>query len=674
MRRSIALVATAGILPIIALGGAFGVMTLRAERQAVHNGVDSGARFIATLASVRLRDGMHEVDMIAQSPAFDGPFDARRFETLGVRLQRSAANWRYLSVADPQGRRIFDVPEPIGGQTGGPVIDMESLREAVRTGRPVVGNVITGSRGLAAFAVRAPVVRDGQVRYVVSAIIPAQAAGQLLRFRALPEGWRAGILDGAANMVAMTPEEPGRIGKPGSQAGREAKRAGRPGFYETRRANGEEAIVAWHPIAGTEWSTHVSAPMTGYLTAGSRALTLLIGVVALCLALVALLVRLMTIELRQFRAREVAAVQGQRLEALGRLTGGVAHDFNNLLQPVLGGLDLLSRRVKDDEKAQRYIAQAMVSAERARTLVSRLLAFSRKQALASTPIDIAQLLAGVQDLLERSAGPDVRIVIDLPSDLPLIQADASQLELALLNLAINARDAMPGGGAIIVSAQAVDLAQADDVAPGRYVAMTVADTGEGMDEATMRQAIEPFFTTKAADKGTGLGLSMVHGFAAQSGGVLRLSSTPGVGTRATILMPLANAPRAAPQIAVPQYRGERARLILVDDDEQVRRSVAELLRDVGHEVTEAGSVDEAIAAIRQNRDIDLVITDYLMPGRNGAELIGQLETRAVPVLLITGYDMAADDVPDGVPRLTKPFRAQELLAKVEALLDEARGG
>ncbi|MBO9581763.1 MAG: response regulator [Sphingobium sp.] len=672
MRRSIILIATAGILPIIALGGAFGVTTLRSQQATVRTGAVAMTRFVGTLASVKLGDGMREMNMVAQSQAFDGPLDRQRFAVLAARLRGTTTTWRFFSVADPSGRRLMDVPEPIGGVPGGRVIDMVSLRRAVETRKPVIGDVITGPRGDHAFAVRAPVIRDGQVRYVVSAIIPPEAIVPLLRFRELPEGWRAGILDGSGTVIADARGDPSVVGRRGSAEGRLAKRSGNMGPYEVTRQDGTKAMAYWAPITGTNWTVHVSTPAAAYLGPARTALTLLIAVVLLCLVLLAVFTRLLVVELRQFREHERADVQRQRMEALGRLTGGVAHDLNNLLTPVLGGLDLLRRRIQDDEKAQRYVSMALAGAERSRSLVDRLLSFSRRQALVVTAVDLGRLLAGLEDLLVRSVGPSVAVRLDLPRDLPLARCDPGQLELAVLNLAINARDAMPDGGAVAISAEAIEVKKASDLAAGRYVAISIADTGMGMDEATLRHAIEPFFTTKAADKGTGLGLSMVHGLAAQCGGALRLRSKPGVGTTATIVIPQAEGNPPAPAEAGEEQALGEGRLLLVDDDDAVRAATAEMLCDGGFSVVEATSVDEALEILAADATIKAVVTDHIMPERSGADLIRALAaTRpALPVLLISGYEPQEQDepLPADVQRLAKPFRADEIVARVKRLL------
>ncbi|MFD0463687.1 ATP-binding protein [Microvirga aerilata] len=251
------------------------------------------------------------------------------------------------------------------------------------------------------------------------------------------------------------------------------------------------------------------------------------------------------------REREEALAQlheAQKLETIGQLTGGVAHDFNNLLTPVMGNLDLLRRRLPgDDVKSQRLVENALQATSRAATLVQRLLAFARRQDLQPKAVDVSGLLAGIEDLVSRSIGPTIAVTVQSPANLPAARVDPSQLELAILNLAINARDAMPRGGSLVmeVGQQSIPPALRDTLRAGDYICVSVADTGVGMDAATLKRAIEPFFSTKGVGKGTGLGLSMVHGLAAQSGGALQLSSQPGVGTRAELWLPVADEQAAA---------------------------------------------------------------------------------------------------------------------------------
>lgn len=376
---------------------------------------------------------------------------------------------------------------------------------------------------------------------------------------------------------------------------------------------------------------------------------------------------------------EMQLAQVHKMDAIGQLTGGVAHDFNNLLTPIVGSLDLLRRRTPDDEKAQRLIGGAMQAAERAATLTQRLLAFARRQALKPQPVDAGALIEGMSDLLKRSLGPTVDIALELPRHLPSVRVDPNQLELALLNLAINARDAMPGGGKLMITVASTVAEDRNllDLQPGRYVRIVASDTGTGMDKATLARAIEPFFSTKGVGKGTGLGLSMIYGLAAQSGGTLRIESAPGQGTAITMWLPVTDEPVAhvGGSAHEPVYARIAAKLLLVDDEEIVRTATAEMLRDIGYVVTEVASASQALAAIRGGIEIDGVVTDYLMPGMNGAQLIQELHRKErLPVLLITGYAAKGEDVPAGVPVLSKPFRQADLARTLNEILRQPPTG
>lgn len=361
--------------------------------------------------------------------------------------------------------------------------------------------------------------------------------------------------------------------------------------------------------------------------------------------------------------------QSQKMEAIGQLTGGVAHDFNNLLTPILGGLDVLRRRGVEDPRALRLIDGALQSAERARVLVQRLLAFARRQPLQTSAVDIVELVQDMSDLLGSTIGPRIRIIVDVPEALPPALADRNQLEMALLNLAVNARDAMPDGGTLTVSAKVTDAPASPRLKPGRYVRLLVNDTGAGMDPATLARAVEPFFSTKGIGKGTGLGLSMIHGLAAQLGGSLELSSVPGVGTTVEIWLPVAGkdvASAATPE-AANAMRGAGL-VLLVDDEDLIRDTTAQMLADLGYSVIEATSAQDALPHL-QNPDITALITDHLMPGMTGTELAREAQARrpSLPVLIISGYADLEDVAPD-LPRLMKPFLEAELGTSVSRLV------
>jgi signal transduction histidine kinase/ActR/RegA family two-component response regulator len=359
--------------------------------------------------------------------------------------------------------------------------------------------------------------------------------------------------------------------------------------------------------------------------------------------------------------------EAQKLETLGQLTGGVAHDFNNLLTPIIGTLDLLQRKLEGQEaRTDRWIANALQSGERAKTLVQRLLGFARRQELSSAPVDIGALIDGMRDLIASSVGATIELRLHCAADLPQALADPNQLELAILNLCVNARDAMSEGGLLTIAVDSAPIGPAASepkLPPGRYVRLSIIDTGTGMDAETLARAVEPFFSTKEVGRGTGLGLSMVHGLTAQLGGAFVLGSVPGEGTRADLYLPVTeDRAEAEPAAAAMPLIPSRARHILVvDDEELVRKGTAEMLRTLGHEAAEAEGGAEALALLASLPAIDAVVTDYKMPRMDGAELARRIrESRPdVPILLISGYTGAADPVA-GLPRLNKPFSLNEL--------------
>jgi PAS domain S-box-containing protein len=382
---------------------------------------------------------------------------------------------------------------------------------------------------------------------------------------------------------------------------------------------------------------------------------------------------------------EAALRQSQKIEAVGQLTGGVAHDFNNLLAVVLGNLDLLRKRVPDDPKITRLIDSAIQGAQRGAALTQRMLSFARRQDLRPEPVDVPDLVKGMADLLQRSVGPMVRIETRFPLGLAYAHADANQLELALLNLVVNARDAMLDGGTITIAGQEQTIGsdQISGLSPGRYVCLSVSDTGHGMDEATLARAMEPFFTTKEVGKGTGLGLSMVHGLAAQSGGRLVLKSHKGRGTTVEIWLPAIQVPATVPAEAArtgdtntPALGRKPLTILVVDDDALVLQSTAAMLEELGHQVLEAGSGGEAVEYLSRARSVDLVITDQAMPGMTGLKLVETIRQRwpHLPIILASGYaDLPPQLEPDLI-RLSKPFRQDRLASAISERMQGAGAG
>jgi len=372
-------------------------------------------------------------------------------------------------------------------------------------------------------------------------------------------------------------------------------------------------------------------------------------------------------------AREQAQeqlLQSQKMETIGQLTGGVAHDFNNLLLAVIGNLEILKKRLPD-EGTRMLLENALQGAERGATLTQRMLAFARRQDLKSAPTDLVELVLGMRDLLKRALGPTIHLTVSAEGNLPPGQVDANQVELAVLNLAINARDAMPEGGTISIDIGREPAQTKQNFSRESFLRIRVADTGTGMDEDTLARAIEPFFSTKPLGKGTGLGLSMVHGLAVQLGGMLELSSEVGKGTVATLWLPIASAAPTHEKPAVPEtYPVRLANILVVDDDALVRMSTVALLKDLGHSVIDAESAKDALQILETGKAVDMVLTDQAMPEMSGVELAQVIQCRypELPVLLATGFADLPSEQQLNLPRLTKPYRLAQLQTAIGQLL------
>ncbi len=385
-------------------------------------------------------------------------------------------------------------------------------------------------------------------------------------------------------------------------------------------------------------------------------------------------------DISEQRSLETQLIQAQKMDAIGKLTGGIAHDFNNLLAAVIGGLSLLEKKATLKDEQLRILGMTKRAAEQGSELVRRLLAFARRQKLEPRPVDIPALQQAVSDLLTHTLGGLVTIDWQVESDVWTVFADQAQLELALLNLIINARDAMPNGGTVTIVADNRHVAEMEDggVAPGDYVRLAVCDTGTGISPDDLEKVMDPFFTTKAVGKGTGLGLSMVYGFAKQSDGAFRIDSALGEGTRAELWLP--RAPAVPARQAKPPARRQRQRaamrklrILLVDDHPEVRSTTAAVLEDLGHSVVEAGNGEEALQSLKQDCAYDLLITDYAMPHLNGTGLLRRAQELCpdVPALIVTGYaeSEAISDRPEAVTILQKPFTPRALEDAIAALCE-----
>ncbi|WP_028138010.1 ATP-binding protein [Bradyrhizobium japonicum] len=372
--------------------------------------------------------------------------------------------------------------------------------------------------------------------------------------------------------------------------------------------------------------------------------------------------------------------QAQKIEAIGQLTGGVAHDFNNLLMVISGGLDMLDRQA-DPNRRRRLMDGMIQAAQRGASLTRQLLAFSRRQKLRPEPVDVAAQIGGMRELLDRSLRGDVHVEFDFPDSLWPVEVDPGELELVILNLAVNARDAMPNGGTIVVRGENLPSLN-DDQISGDYVRLSVVDTGVGMAPEILSRVFEPFFTTKDVGKGSGLGLAQVHGFATQSRGTVRIRSEVGRGTRIELYLPrsfdvplkerhLIDLTRIRPK------KNNHGRILLVEDDDEVAALVGEMLGQLGYEVTRAASAAAALGALADGRSVDLIFSDIMMPGgMNGVELAREIKKRRsdIPVLLTSGYAEASvhEAQRAGVQILAKPYHIDELAAALSTAKSNLR--
>ncbi|MBE7201792.1 MAG: response regulator, partial [Parafilimonas terrae] len=436
---------------------------------------------------------------------------------------------------------------------------------------------------------------------------------------------------------------------PGSEAAAEADR------QAVRAGRVSETLISEGAIGAKRWSLVTRVPIRDAAGAISH---------------LAVIER----DVTEQRTLEARLRQSDKMQALGTLAGGIAHDFNNLLTAILGSLELAGPKVADQPRVQRLIENARGAAERGASLTKRLLSFSRAHDLQARATDVNALIGGMSDLFSRSLGGLVSVRTELASGLPAAQVDPDQLELAVLNLCINARDAMPEGGAITISTRRLAIQGDPEIGDGEYCSICVADEGVGIPEEILRRVCEPFFTTKAVGQGTGLGLAMVFGLAQQSKGRLSIESEVGRGTRVELALPFSAATPVADaegEAAVP-VAPRAARILVVDDDPEVRHVTASFLAGFGYDETEAVDGPAALDLLDRER-FDLVVADLAMPGMSGVELASAVRARApdLPVLILTGHADAMR-IPADLPVLAKPFRSAELAVRVSELLEGGR--
>jgi len=627
-----------------------------------------------------------------------------------------------IILSDLQGKQLLNTRLPFGTPLP-PMLPVErATRARVGNEAIVVSDLYQPPSGLGShsFAVQSPLRRDGEVVAFLTLASFAGEMQQLLTAQRLPAGWTATLVDRHGIVVART-NEPGKyVGKPVRDELRAAIAERAEGFYVGTSLDGVRATAFFSRVPGTDWAFLIGVPQDALSGPSTRAATLMAAfgllVVALSLAAAWLVARRIarpveslrqaahalgagqpvrvrasgtdeldavgeamgtaseemrgaTAELERRVAEAVASfeqsqralMQAQKLEALGRLTGGIAHDFNNVLQTLSAGLETLKLRASEEQRAMLLRCQRAVA--RGTELARQLMAFGRVQELRAQTIETGARLAEARHLFSGALPANIRLEYDLGPQLWPVRVDPSQLELALLNLVINARDATPNGGQIALRARNEVVVARADLEPGEYVVLEVSDSGEGMSEDVMARALDPFYTTKGVGKGSGMGLPQAYGFARQNGGTLTLESRRGQGTTVRLYLPrsdekLIDDTSAGPQSARPAGRG---RVLLVEDDDEVRDTVSVALRAAGFEINTARTADEALLRLQTGERYDVVFTDVVMPGTMGGVELAQEIRRRYPrmgVVLATGYSDHTVRI-EGVRALPKPYDVQQ---------------
>ncbi|MDO8911281.1 MAG: response regulator [Phenylobacterium sp.] len=668
IRRQTISLAAAVMLPLLILTGLQlydGVNTRRLELEALSRARAGEIMRLVdaqVMAEVRLGRVLSLADSIKQDDAARAHGRAREF-------REAAGSWRTVRLSDPHaGLELFDLRRPASAQPRAAGPDVAALGRKPFTAMVVEG--VVRDAGAHGIALHMPILRDGQLRYILTVELDPRAFHNIAAPRYPAETVVAAVVDRSGRFISRSLRYEATVGHPGSAQLREAVLRGGEGFYRNVTLEGVPTYTGYVTSPLTGWSTHVAVSSSPFEAARYWSMAIWVVVVLGCLALSGLMIGLTLRDMDQVRREDEGLRQAQKMEALGHLTGGIAHDFNNLLTAIIGSLDLVLRRAPAEDPNRRYLEGALDAAQRGAKLTSRLLAFSRTQKLGVEPVDIAATLDGMSELLDQSLGPGVAIRVQVAPEARWVSTDRNQLELALLNLAVNARDAMPEGGRLTFTGALVDHRRAGKATP--RVVLAVSDTGQGMTSEVLHQAFDPFFTTKAVSKGTGLGLAQVYAFARQCGGEVKIHSEVGKGTRVELILPAASEVASAPAIAAPEpVLADGRRILVLDDDESVRQVLVENLRARGYVVFQAANGEDALNALA-DIDPDLFVLDFLMPGLNGAEVARRARQMRPhqKLLVVSGHldSVALEGAIEGVAILQKPFDGPTLALRVAEVL------
>lgn len=676
MRRRLLLLLLAALVPLILLSAGLAWLLLSQRQQGMREEAQAVSDEVIEHVDQELTANIQLLQMLSETPILDGDNpDLARFHDLASRFIGRLPLWDRIILNSREGLQIVNTILPFGSPLPRTVVPEES-EQVFRTGKPFIGNVSgpgpLAADGLPRAKLRVPVSREGKVRFDLTVVMSIAGFSDLLTSKVANADWRPFLVDGNGVVVAA-PKAPQTIGKKAGNAALVARAAGATGLYAGSTPNGAPVMTAYSKSAVTGWSAHVSIPLPIYEAPIRRAYT--------AVTLAALAAAGLTLAFGFLARREIANSRLQaafdersaRLEALGRITGGVAHDVNNVLMVVLSGIELVRKRTVG-AGVDRYLDAMREAVERGTAVTRELLVFSRGSPRDMKRLDLRKHLQGISTILRQSLRGDIRFELVPGSTPAFVEVDVTHLDLALLNMAANSRDAMPDGGTFTIS---IGLAEFPDRSGRSGVLVEVSDTGSGISPDVLPRVFEPFFTTKEIAKGTGLGLSQVYGFAKASGGVVDIRSEVGRGTSVAVYLPVASAPDADANTAADEADRARTsregRVLLVDDNAHVRSVTAEHLADFGYQVSQAVNADAALDLLGRDRP-DVLVTDLVMPGAmDGLQLAREARRRwpELPIVLVSGYSKWADAArAEGFPLVSKPYDVADL----SDVIDSARAG
>ena len=679
LNRQLLILVLAALLPLVVLTAVLGAAALSQSQKEMQRDASMRVSILSSEVARELDAQVEVLRAVSNGPVLEGSLDPARFRRYASRLLDEQHLWIAVTLLSPDGERVADAPGAPPGLSHH-VVDQAGFEQALKSGAPAIGRFTRPpGGGPPAFAIFAPVIQGGRTRYVISAVIAPTRFGALLARHRLPKGWISTVFDRRGMIIARTVRGAELLGRPGSPAALASIRRGDGGFYSGTNLDGLPYVSAYRTLPGSGWSVQIAIPRATYVAPVRRAELLVGGGGALSLLLVALFLALITREL-DLRQRQAAALEeGRRLEALGRMTGGVAHDFNNILMVVHGSAELLRRRLAGDARAETLAEAILAGAQRGQSLTRQLLAFGRKSSHQPVSFRIQDRADQLLALVRGAAPPRIAATVDMPDDIWAVHADPSALEVALLNLAVNARDAIAGPGVIVIGAANVSLQKGRDEGTGLagdFVAVSVADNGAGIAEEHAAHIFEPFYTTKPEGQGTGLGLSQVYGFAKQSGGAVRVISKVAEGTTVVLYLPRGEDAPVEPEPSHEKpIRKDDGRVLLVEDNPEVALVTRAMLEAIGYSVVHAQNAAIALTRLRSGEAFDILFSDIVMSeGPSGLELAECVREACpeLPVLLATGFSEAlASGAQHGFRVLAKPFGEAELASALRKTRREA---